>query len=75
MSSKPAVKDPLPKSAAKRAPDEGWRDDSVVKSTGCSPKGPGLNSKNPDGSSQQSETSVPEDPVPFSGFRTNQACI
>jgi hypothetical protein len=37
----------------------GWRDGSVVKSTGCSSKGPRFNSQYPHGGSQLSITSVP----------------
>jgi hypothetical protein len=40
----------------------GWRDGSVVKSTGCSSGGPVFNSLQPHGSSQLSVTPVPGDP-------------
>ena len=42
----------------------GWRDDSVVKNTGCSSRGPRFNSQYPHGGSQLSVTSVPGDPTP-----------
>jgi hypothetical protein len=37
----------------------GWRDGSVVKSTGCSSRGPRFNSQHLHGSSQLSATPVP----------------
>ena len=39
----------------------GWRDGSVVMSTGCSSRGPGFYSQHPQGSSWMSVTPVPWD--------------
>ena len=41
---------------------QGWSHGSMVKSIGCSFRGPGFNSQHPHGSSQLSATAVPEDP-------------
>ena len=43
---------------------QGWRDGSVVKSTGCSSRGPQFNSQHPHGSSQLSVTPASGDPTP-----------
>jgi hypothetical protein len=53
---------------------EDWRDGSVVKSTGCSSRGPGFNSHLPHGGSQLSITPVPEDLIP-SGLHRHQAHV
>ena len=42
----------------------GWRDDSAVRSTGCSSRGPGFNSQNPHGGSQLSVAPIPGDQAP-----------
>jgi hypothetical protein len=44
-----------------------WRDGSVVKSSGCSPRGPEIKSQHSYGGSQPSVTVVPGDPMPSSG--------
>ena len=44
---------------------EGWRDDSAVKSTGCSSRGPRFHSKHSHGSSQSSVNPVPDDLMPL----------
>ena len=46
----------------------GWRDGSVVTSTGCSSRGPGFSSQQPHGSSQPPVTPVPRDLMPSSGL-------
>ena len=45
-------------------PLRGWRDDSVVKSTSCSSRGPGFNSQQPNSSSQLSVSPVLGDLAP-----------
>jgi hypothetical protein len=45
-----------------------WRDASVVKSTGCSSRGPGFYPQHPQGSSQLSITPVPGNPTHSSLF-------
>ena len=50
------------------------RDDSVVGSSDCSSREPKFDPQHPHGSSQQSVTLVPEDPMPSSGFSRHQAC-
>ena len=51
----------LPREQFKNMNSRGWRDDSAVKSTGCSSRGPGFNSQHLHGSSQLSVTPVPGD--------------
>jgi len=43
----------------------GWRDDSVVKNSGRSYRGPRFDSQHPHGGSQLSTMAVPEDFTPF----------
>lgn len=51
----------------------GWRCDSVVKRSGCSFRGPGLNSQRPREGSQPSVTPTPGDLTPSSGLFGHQA--
>lgn len=47
---------------------KGWRDVSTLKSTGCSPRGPGLSSQHPHSNSRLSATPVPGDLMPSPGL-------
>jgi hypothetical protein len=51
----------------------GWRDNSMVKSTGCSSRGPGVNSQDPHGSSELSITSITGDLTSSVGLHRYQA--
>ena len=50
----------LRQSPCEKLEDRDWRDGTVVKSTVCSSKGPGINSQHPHGSSQLTVTPVPD---------------
>lgn len=51
----------------------GWRDGSVLKSSGCSSR-PRFNSQHPHGSLQQSITAFPGDLMPSSDHVVHQVC-
>ena len=51
----------------------GWRDGSVVKSTGCSCRGPGFASQHPHGGSELPVTPVPGDRIHSSDCHRDQA--
>lgn len=53
----------------------GWRDHSAVKSKKCSCRELGSDSHYAYGGLQLSATSVPEDPLPSSGFCEHYACV
>jgi hypothetical protein len=55
----------------KSIPTKGWRDGSVVKSSGGSSRSSGFHSQHPHDSSQTSLNPDPRDPMPSSAF---QAC-
>ena len=51
----------------------GWRDGSVVKTTGCSSRRPKFCAQHPHGGPQMLVTPVPEDLIPSSGLCVHQA--
>lgn len=53
----------------KSGEEGGWRDGSMVKSTGYSYKRPGFNIQHACNSSQSSGTPVPGDPIPSSDLK------
>lgn len=67
----------------KRLPRRWWRDGSVVKSSGCSPRGPEPGSQNhrafhsqrPHSAPQPSETQVPRHPMPSFELCGQWACM
>jgi hypothetical protein len=54
---------------------EGWRDDSVIKNTGCSSRGPGLILSTHMLAYSYLLTPVPGDPTPSSNLCRHQAYI